>query len=161
MAKRKRRRKAAVGRTTRGGRRGARRARRAGLSQVVSGLQKYRSELLGERKKLESQLAAVDAALRSMGAAVAAPRPAGRPGRAPARGPARAAAGAGPRPGSLKDHIIRVLSRGGTMSVKDITAGVLASGYKTTNKTLPKSVGIALAEMPTVRRVARGRFRLK
>jgi len=45
------------------------------------------------------------------------------------------------------------------MAVKDITKGVVRSGYKTKNKTLAKSVGIALTEMPTVEKVGRGQFR--
>jgi hypothetical protein len=66
------------------------------------------------------------------------------------------------RPGSLKDFIVRVLSAAsGPMSVKDIAAGVLEAGYKSKNRTLAKSVGIALAQMPEVARVRRGVFRLK
>jgi hypothetical protein len=67
----------------------------------------------------------------------------------------------GARQGSLKDFIGRVLSGHGVMSVKEITAGVRKAGYKTRNKTLSKSVGIALAQMPGVEKVDRGQFRLK
>ena len=67
----------------------------------------------------------------------------------------------GPRPGSLKSVITTVLTGKGIMAVKDITAGVLKAGYKTRNKTLAKSVGIALAEMKNVAKIGRGRFRLK
>ncbi len=54
-----------------------------------------------------------------------------------------------------------VLSGAGEMQVRDITARVLRAGYKSRNKTLDKSVGIALAHMPTVRKIGRGVFRLR
>jgi hypothetical protein len=47
------------------------------------------------------------------------------------------------------------------MAVKDITEGVRRGGYETRNKTLAKSVGIALTQMPEVDKVGRGLFRLK
>ena len=68
----------------------------------------------------------------------------------------------GRRAGSLKDQIAKILSVGkGAMAVRDITARVLKSGYKTRNKTLAKSVGIALTQMPDVVKIGRGVFRRK
>ena len=46
------------------------------------------------------------------------------------------------------------------MAVKDITAAVRKSGYKTKNKTLDTSVGIALAEMKNAAKLRRGVYRL-
>ena len=124
------------------------------MSSAVSTLQAYRRTLSAQREDLDQQIQKIDGALEAMG--IGAVRVGTRgPGR-----PARAAAG-GSRPGSLKSQIERVLSGGNIMAVKDITTGVLKAGYKTRNKTLAKSVGIALAEMPNVAKVARGRFRLR
>jgi len=110
-----------------------------------------RAELLGQRAHLDAQIAAVDQALHALGT-TPAPLSAGRRGRV---------AGGGPREGSLKDFIARVLKSGGVMAVKDITDGVMQAGYQTKNRTLAKSVGIALTEMSNVEKVARGQFRLK
>ncbi len=121
---------------------------------AISSLQHARGQLISQRDLLDARIQAVDSALAAMGAAlprgpVAAGPRRGRPG------------GRGPRPGSLKSVITTVLTGKGIMAVKDITAGVLKAGYKTRNKTLAKSVGIALAEMKNVAKIGRGRFRLK
>jgi hypothetical protein len=160
MARTKRRRKAAGTKGTKR-RRGIRRGRRAmtarghgaAMSHAVGTLQAYRRELTSQRDDLERQIQKIDGALEAMGVSAARGVPRGR-GRA-------AAAGGGPRPGSLKAHILSVLSGGNTMAVKDITTGVVRAGYKSKNKTLAKSVGIALAEMPGVAKVGRGRFRAR
>jgi hypothetical protein len=141
----------------------ARRAKRAarrtpqasvgGTLPLVRQMQAYRAGLVAQRDHVDQQIGAIDKALRAMGKA-----PAARAATA-ARGGRRAG---GTRAGSLKDFIARVL--GATrkpMAVKDVTAGVLRSGFKSRNKTLAKSVGIALTQMPNVRKVSRGMFRLK
>lgn len=138
--------------------RGRQAASAGGMGRAVSTLQTALQELHGERSALDRQIAALSGALAAMGAAAPQMRGPGRPGR-PGRRPA--AAGAGPRPGSLKDFIQKALGGGKTMSVKDITEAVRRGGYKTRNKTLAKSVGIALTEMPMVKKVARGKFRVK
>ena len=115
-------------------------------------MQEYRSDLLAQRAHVNSQIDAIDRALAAMGGTV----------RAPTRKPGRGRRRGGRRAGSLKSHIERVLqTRGGAMAVKDVTAGVLKAGFKTRNKTLAKSVGVALGQMPNVRKVSRGMFRLK
>jgi hypothetical protein len=128
---------------------------RSSAGAALTGLRAYERDLLEQRSRIDQQLQAVQQAIAAMGA---------QPGAAsagPSRPAGRRAAGGGPRPGSLKDHILQVLGAGQVMSVKDITDGVLSAGYSTRNKTLAKSVGIALAEMPQVRKVARGKFRTK
>ena len=66
------------------------------------------------------------------------------------------------RSGTLKAHIQSVLqARGGEMAVKEVTAAVRKSGYKSKNKTLDTSVGIELAGMPGVMKIRRGVFRLR
>ena len=119
---------------------------------AIAGLNAYRNQLTIQRNDVDQRIAAIDSALAAMGSAV---RPAG-PGPGPGRGRH------GPRKGSLKEYIAKVVSaRGGVMAVKDITAGVLKIGYKTRNKTLAKSVGIALTEMGNIRKVGRGQFALR
>ena len=139
------------------------RARRTGPAEVpdiVANLTQARGALVAHRTELDNQIAAVDRALAVMGAA--------RPtrGRA-ARRPALRLVGArgrrrGRSEGTLKEHIARVM-KGNTrpMAVKDITAAVRRSGYATTNKTLAKSVGVTLTQMPQVMKVNRGLFRMK
>jgi hypothetical protein len=140
----------------RAGRKMARRAmKRAPQSQaapLLQQMQAYHKDLLAQRAQVTTEIDAIEKALAVMGGT----RPAS------ARRAGRGRRGGATRPGSLKSHIERVLrARGATMAVKDVTAGVLKAGFKTKNKTLAKSVGIALGQMPSVRRVARGRFRLK
>ncbi len=116
---------------------------------VVNELDSYRSDLIAQRDAIDEQLAAVDNALRAMDSS-AAPR---GPGRRPGRQPGRA--------GSLKSYIGKVMGGRGIMAVKDITSAVVKAGYKSRNKTLAKSVGIALTEMPNVTKIGRGQFRLR
>ncbi|MGD8450479.1 MAG: hypothetical protein PVJ57_01555 [Phycisphaerae bacterium] len=158
MAKAKRRRKTAGKHTKPVARKRVRRTRSRGpatsLGNVMSNLVQARDQLVAERGALESKIAVLDRALAAMGAASASVRR-GRRGTA-------AAGGGGRRSGSLKDHIARVLTtKKSPMAVKDITAAVRKSGYATTNKTLAKSVGIALAQMPDVNKVGRGMFCMK
>ncbi|MBK9129085.1 MAG: hypothetical protein IPM13_14980 [Phycisphaerales bacterium] len=126
-----------------------------GASEAIRSLQSYRSGLLSQRAQIDRQLAAVDAAINTMGGA-AGPVPAASAAPAARRGPGRR----GPRAGSLKSYIIKVLTGRGVMSVKDITQAVLDAGYPTKNQTLAKSVGIALTGTPGVQKVGRGKFRL-
>lgn len=163
MAKRKmkRRKKTAARKVTKravGAKRGPRST--AGVAQAVSGLQAYRKELLAQRVEFDAKLSAVDKALSAMGTSTrqSAAKSVRRVGRPPA---VRTGRGRGLRPGSLKSYIAKVMSGGAVMPVRNIATGVLKSGYKTKNKTLAKSVGIALTEMPGVKKVARGSFRMK
>jgi len=66
----------------------------------------------------------------------------------------------GYRPGSLKAHIQQVLqAHGGVMAVEDVTAAVCKAGFKSKDKTLARSVGVALRGMRDVKKVGRGTFR--
>lgn len=127
-------------------------------SGVVASLRAARDELLARQQSIAGQLRAIDQALAAFGVTAGravVPPAVAVAGRGRRRGPSPGTI----RPGSLKDHIRRVLAGGGVMAVKDIAAAVLRSGFKTKNKTLAKSVGIALAKMPGVVRVGRGKFR--
>lgn len=137
----------------------AKRARRrvvrpaaAGPARAIHEIQAHRDRLIAQRAKLDPQIAAVEGALRALGVAL----------RPPAGRAVRVGGGGGPRKGSLKDCIRRVLSaRKGPMAVKDVTAAVLKAGHKSKNKTLDKSVGTTLTQMPKVVKVARGQYRLR
>ena len=166
MAKAKRRkgatrRKKAGRKTTtvaRHGRTAARAPRRSaaaassGASAAVHALQSHCASLVASRAQLDAEIQAVEEALRVMGGARTAAAPRGGAGRGGRRGP---------RAGSLKEYIARVLKGRGVMAVKDITEAVRAAGYPTRNQTLAKSVGITLTKMPQIRRVKRGHFSLK
>jgi hypothetical protein len=129
-------------------------------SAAIANLTAARSSLIGQREHLDRQIAAINQALAAFGAHVpAAPAAPAARAAGPQRGGRRGGGGRGVRPGSLKDYIHRVLAGGGVMAVKDIAAGVVKAGFKSKNKTLAKSVGIALAKMPGVKRVGRGKFR--
>lgn len=120
------------------------------IQGAVSNLQEALSNLVAERNRLDAQIHAIEQALASMGGRTRVVTPATGGGRG-RRG------GAG---GSLKDFIERVMAGKGTMRVRDVTDAVLAAGYPTQNKTLAKSVGIALTQMPNVKKKGRGEFEL-
>lgn len=132
------------------------------IESAMSQMRSVHASLVGEHVRLGRQIAALESAMREIGVA-----PAGRPGRPPGRPAGVSAARAagdgrrGVRAGSLKDHIFKVLSGGGRMRVQDIEKAVRAGGFKTKNKTLGKSIGIALLDMQGVERVARGLYELR
>lgn len=131
---------------------------------VLSALNSYHRSLMDQFNTVKAEIDAVETTIRQLGAAPAAVRRG--PGR-PAAVVASPSAGKGrgrhgPRSGSLKEYVIRALTGKGVMAVKDITASVMSLGYKTKNKTLAKSVGIALTELKDrVQRVGRGQFKLR
>lgn len=135
--------------------RGRRRSGAVALAGVVTSLQAAHRTLVAERESLNNRINALEAALRAMSATPAVSVARG--------GRGRRAGGAGRafRRGSLKEYIHRVLSSSNSaMAVKDVTAGVTRAGFKSKNKTLAKSVGIALTQMPTVSKVGRGLFKI-
>ena len=124
-------------------------------SHLLSQMQSYKDQLLSQRAAVEGQIEAIDNALTMFGAAPTVRRGAfkagdGRRGRR------------GPREGSLKTYIHKVLQAAGKpMAVKDVANSVLRAGFKTKNKALAKSVGVTLTQMGNVRKVDRGVFTLK
>jgi len=145
----KRARKRVLRRAVRAGAAGRPAARAAGALREIRA---YRQTLVARRAELDSRVNAIDQALAALGAAArSAPRRA-----------ARAPRSSGPRRGSLKHFIERVLSASkGPIAVRDTTTAVLRAGFKTKNKTLAKSIGTALSQMPNVVKVSRGLFRLR
>lgn len=114
--------------------------------RMLSAAQSYRAQLVAEMVVIDGRLAALDSALSVM---------VGRNGV-----PGRTPTGRGFRAGSLKEYIQKVLAGRGPMAVKDITRAVTDQGFKSKNKTLDKSVGIALADMAGVQKIGRGVFQL-
>jgi hypothetical protein len=137
-------------------------------------LQSALQALVAQRSQIDRKIGELEGILRGLGSLAVVRRGPGRPpgsGRGPGRppgsgrGPGRPRGsgrrGGGPREGSLKDVILKVLSNAGEpMKVADISDAVLKSGYSTKNKTLAKSVGIALAGMDGVKKVGRGLYRI-
>lgn len=140
-----------------------------GLSEAMRGLTSAREALLNQRNQIDQQVSEIERMISQMGGAAGQVRrgpgrPPGSGNRGPGRPPGSGASGgsaSGYRSGSLKDVLHHILaSEGGPMSVKDITDRVRQAGYDTRNKTLAKSVGIALTGMEGVRKVSRGTYRL-
>lgn len=134
-------------------------------ASALPNMQAALSALSHQRAMLDEQIDAVSRAISALGGSgnVAMPKAASSFGGGASatgkRGPGRPA-GRPPRKGSLKDYILRVLGGGSVMAVKDITDGIMRAGFKTKNKTLAKSVGIALTQLKAVRKVGRGQFKL-
>jgi hypothetical protein len=149
MAKKKRRRRRRVKKGAK--RRQFRRPSGAGDNAVASYLMAAHQSLLDERADVDRKITALESALAQFRHPALGKRGPGRPAARPA---------GGYRAGSLKDYILRVLSGGRTAAVKDIADGVVRAGYQSRNKTLAKSVGIALAQMPEVAKMGRGQYRL-
>ena len=62
----------------------------------------------------------------------------------------------------MSDYIAKVLaSGGGTLSLKDITSGIVRAGYKTTSHNLSNQVSMTLNQMKKrkqVRKMGRGMY---
>lgn len=128
------------------------RGARSDLAGLLASLRAHRDRLADQRNETDHQMQAIDAALAALGESS---------GTAP-RADARRKWGQGPRAGSLKDYVARVL-RGLVKGkrVKDIAAAVKKAGYKSKSKTLDHAVSKALADMKNVTKAGRGVYRLK
>ena len=130
----------------------ARAATGDGATQLLSQMQSYYSELTARRASLEAQIAGMENAMNVMGAvpmARATGRKRGRP----------VGSVSGSRAGSLKDTIVRVLrQRAKALSPKEIAAGVMKAGYRTSTKNLTKAVSNTLPDMSGIRKVGRGLY---
>ena len=123
---------------------------RDGFGGLVEDLRACRMDIAAQKAQIESRIQGIDSALAALGAGTAKPVV------------ARRKRGKGPRAGSLKDYIGRVL-RGLVKgkSVKDITAAVMKAGYKSKSKDLTHAVSKALVVMKNAVRVGHGVYRLK
>ncbi len=122
-----------------------------GFGSWLTPMRAYQSNLIIQRDILDSRIQAIDQALVALGSG----------GTTKLASTIRRRRG-GPRTGSLKSYIERVLrGRVRPMAVKDITAEVLKAGYQSKDKTLAHSVGVSLADMQKVVKVERGMYRMK
>jgi len=123
-------------------------------ARLLGDVRAWRGELAAQQAQRAVQLAALDRLLETLRGT--APRSAAR--LAP-RGRRRRG---GARAGSLKSYVDRVLRASHRpLRVAEITAAVRQAGYKTRNRTLAKSVGVALVDLPGVKKVGRGVFSAK
>ena len=114
----------------------------------------YRDQLVEQQAGLQAEIDKLSEAMSTLGAATTR-RKVGRRAR---RGPRRGAAGV--RAGSLKSFILKVMRPGQVMAVKDVAAAVRRRGYKTKSHNFPNQVSNALAQIPSVKKVSRGKFKL-
>ena len=135
-------------------RRKVRRTSRGAPAPLLAQMAAYRDRLLKQQAGLQAEIDKLSEAMSALGAG--APRKTAR--RRARRGPRRGAAGV--RAGSLKSFILKVMRPGQVMAVKDVAAAVRRRGYKTKSHNFPNQVSNALAQIPSVKKVARGKFKL-
>jgi len=142
---------------THAGTRGRPLAAAGGCAGLLDDVRSARDQLASRQTQLAAQVAALDELLESLGGSAA--KPAHR--RSPTVQRTRRSS-YGARDGSLKSYIDRVLRQARKpMRVVEITSAVRKAGFKTTNKTLAKTIGNTLPQMPTVKKVERGVFKAK
>ena len=115
--------------------------------RLAAEMKGYHRALLGQRNEIDQKINAVGQAITALAGSAPAATGAGGPVK---RGPGRPHGSTSRklRPGSLKDHIHRVLVASSTpVSLKDLTKRVIRSGYKTKSKTLGNQVSAAVASM--------------
>ncbi len=123
----------------------------AAAGRLLAQMASYRSTLLDDLDSVQSQIDSIEAAMAKMGSA-----PSGRRrGRPPGGG-----GGRGFREGSVKGFILKALKGNGEMAVKDVAKSVLKLGYGTDSNNFPNQVSNALAQMPQVTKMGRGRYKL-
>lgn len=131
-------------------------AAKAGGGSVLATLRYARAQLISEQSGIQRKLAALDATIAAFGGALSSGGAAAAPQRAGGASKAKY------RRGSLKERLHQIMTAAGkSMAVKDVHQAVKQSGYKSDNKTLAKSIGIALSQMSTIKKVSRGVFRAK
>lgn len=122
-----------------------------GAVGLVRGMQAYHGELMARREQIETEIGAITSALDAMGGGLKAVTV------RPKRGRPR---GTGPRTGSLKDFIGKVLRQTGRpLSPKDIANTVRKVGYRSKAKDLTKAVSNMLPQMKGVKKVGFGMYR--
>ena len=122
----------------------------------TGGVARLLSDIRAARDELATQLGALDQLLATLDGA--APSPMAGPALKGHRIPG---GHNGARDGTLKSYIERVLrATRRPMRRAEVTAAVLKAGYQSSNKTLAKSVGVALRTMPGVKKIGRGVFRV-
>lgn len=125
-----------------------------GPARVLHEMQAYHSALMTEHTSLQARMDALTNAMATLGTVTPS---------APKRKTAKRGrpVGSGVRPGSLKDHIVRVLRQTSRpMGPRDISAKVLKAGFKTKAKDISKAVSNKLPELKSVKKVGFGLYRI-
>ncbi len=125
-------------------------------SPLLAQMSAYRAELLAQQSDIQNQVDKLDEAMSTLGGSAPAS------GRAPARitHARRGRPPGGVREGSLKSYIVKVMRKGQVMAVKDIAVAVRRGGYRSTSANFANQVSNALAQIPSVTKVSRGKFKL-
>ena len=125
-----------------------------GPARVLREMQAYHGALMAEHTSLQARMDALTNAMATLGTVT----PAGPKRKTTKRG---RPAGSGVRPGSLKDHIVRVMRQTTRpMGPRDISNKVLKAGFKTKAKDISKAVSNKLPELKNVKKVGFGLYRL-
>ncbi len=163
-----------VGRTATGTARGRRPMRRVGAvrsmgfegsTRLIVEMQTYHGDLLLQRTSLDGQIDAVARAMEAMGSTTPARAPrkaksAGRKFTGRGRAAARPKSGKGPRTGSLRDYITRVLRQNKKgLSPREIGTRVIKAGFKTKAKDITKAVSNTIPKVKSVKRIGFGVYR--
>ena len=138
-------------------RKGAARILGEGSARVISEMQAYHNTLIAQRTSVDVQIDAFARAMKTLGAAT--PRRVKR--RRPARGrPARGRpVGRAPRPGSLRDFIVRILRQSSRpMGPNEIGISVKRAGFKTKAKDLTKAVSNTIPAVTNIKKVGFGLY---
>lgn len=127
-----------------------------GSAGVIDAMQAYHGNLMAERDSLDAQIDAFARAMETLGTAT--PAKATRRRGAKKLGRPR---GSGARPGSLKDHIVRVLRQTSRpMGPRDIGASVKKAGFKTKAKDITKAVSNTLPTLKGIKKVGFGMYQM-
>ncbi len=125
-----------------------------GPARVLREMQAYHGALMAEHTSLQARMDALTNAMATLGTVT----PAGPTRTTTKRG---RPAGSGVRPGSLKDHIVRVLRQTSKpIGPRDISKKVLRAGFKTKAKDISKAVSNKLPELKNVKKVGFGLYRI-
>ena len=135
-------------------RRKVRRTSRGAAAPLVAQMAAYRDRLLAQQAGLQTEIDKLTEAMSTLGGTTTRRKAARRARPGPRRGAARV------RAGSLKDFILKAMRPGQVMAVKDIAAAVQRRGYTTKSHNFPNQVSNALAQIPKVKKVSRGKFKL-
>ncbi len=124
-----------------------------GPARVLHEMQAYHSALMAEHTSLQARMDALTNAMATLGTVT----PAGPKRKTNKRG---RPVGSGVRPGSLKDHIVRVMRQTTKpLGPRDISKKVLKAGFKTKAKDISKAVSNKLPELKNIKKVGFGLYR--
>lgn len=163
-----------AGRATTAAARGRRPMRRVGAvpsmgfegsTRLLVEMESYHGDLLLQRTSLDGQIDAVARAMEAMGSTTPARAPrkaisAGRTSVGRGRVAAKLESGKGPRRGSLRDYITRVLRQNKKgLSPREIGTRVIKAGFKSKAKDITKAVSNTLPKVKSIKKVGFGVYR--